>query len=341
MALRAAPVLEKPLLFQPLAPNLCGYSLAGGLGFPFCSKAEGLGPFSFWGQTMTLPEARRVFAELMREAREGTLTERARARLSQARQILRRAKRPAMNPTVRKERFSLYVQDTTGQSTFRGEFYTLPKAKKAALSFARSASYPLVEIYGQGGRIVWSSRGRLRSNPRSYYLIGDFHGSTVYYTGRAGRDFISGNFKEAFHYSSESEALRKVDVLNRMSRVHGVVFDMRAIHRPSTNPEKLTRGKARRILHEGVVRGRRLTPRQRRYFGARASGAPRRNPGRSMQRIGRAVEVRYKRDIGRSPGYYKHEIQSRKAGVYTIPPGWVYVGTKSILISESSPKIGG
>jgi hypothetical protein len=98
------------------------------------------------------------------------------------------------------------------------------------------------------------------------------------------------------------------------------------------NPRKLTRTKARRILHEG------LTPRQRGYFGARASGAPRRNSPKT-QRIGRAVEVRYKRDIGRSPGYYKHEIQSRKAGVYTIPPGWVYVSTKSILITEREPHV--
>ena len=242
-----------------------------------------------------LPEARETFARLMQEARSGPLSQHARQKLSQARQLLRRAKRPAMNtrrstkrnphwtpsaltrvaqglqkfgfsapearrlaaqaegergisnvnetverivrahthvsvgglrnPT-RKERFSLYVQDSTGQSTFRGEFYTLPKAKKAALMFARSASYPLVEIYGTGGKIVWSSRGRLKTNP-------------------AGK----------------------------------------------------------------------------------------------LQRLGRAVEVRYRREIGRQPGFYKHAIKSRKAGLYTIPAGWVYVSGKSILITEGSPRV--
>jgi hypothetical protein len=40
----------------------------------------------------------------------------------------------------------------------------------------------------------------------------------------------------------------------------------------------LTRRKARLILHHGEVRGYALTPTQRRYFGARASGYPPRNP---------------------------------------------------------------
>ena len=196
---------------------------------------------------MTLPEARRVFGALMKKARMGHLTERDRLQLTQARQLLRRSKRPAMNPVARKDRFSLYVQDTTGQSTFRGEFFSLPKAKKAALSFARSASYPLVEIYGQGGRIVWSSRGRLAKNP--------------------------------------SRRRRRLDPVGERQR-----------------------------------RGMAL------------------NPSR-MVRIGRALEVRYKRDIGRKPGYYKHEIRSRKAGVYTIPPGWVYVSSKSVLITEGEPRV--
>jgi hypothetical protein len=40
---------------------------------------------------------------------------------------------------------------------------------------------------------------------------------------------------------------------------------------------KLTRKKARTILHHVKVRGRRLTAAQRRFFGARASGYPVRN----------------------------------------------------------------
>lgn len=43
------------------------------------------------------------------------------------------------------------------------------------------------------------------------------------------------------------------------------------------NPKRLTRAKARLILHHGEVRGYPLTEPQRRFFGARASGYPRRN----------------------------------------------------------------
>lgn len=47
---------------------------------------------------------------------------------------------------------------------------------------------------------------------------------------------------------------------------------------PMTN-NPISRRKARLILHEGQVRGHRLTERQRRFFGARASGYPMRNAG--------------------------------------------------------------
>lgn len=35
---------------------------------------------------------------------------------------------------------------------------------------------------------------------------------------------------------------------------------------------ELSKAKAREILHHGTVHGKKLTPRQRRYMGARASG---------------------------------------------------------------------
>lgn len=43
----------------------------------------------------------------------------------------------------------------------------------------------------------------------------------------------------------------------------------------------VSKAKAKIILEEGEVRGHKLTPRQRRFFGARAGGAPvRRTKGR-------------------------------------------------------------
>ena len=39
-------------------------------------------------------------------------------------------------------------------------------------------------------------------------------------------------------------------------------------------PKKLSKQKAKEILKHGEVRGRKLTPKQRRFMGARAGGAP-------------------------------------------------------------------
>lgn len=43
---------------------------------------------------------------------------------------------------------------------------------------------------------------------------------------------------------------------------------------------RVSKAKAREILHHGSVRGRRLSRRQRGFFGARASGKPYRRKGR-------------------------------------------------------------
>ena len=39
-------------------------------------------------------------------------------------------------------------------------------------------------------------------------------------------------------------------------------------------PKKLTKVKARKILKDKSVRGKKLTPKQQRFFGARATGLP-------------------------------------------------------------------
>lgn len=38
--------------------------------------------------------------------------------------------------------------------------------------------------------------------------------------------------------------------------------------------KKLTKAKAKKILKEGVAHGRKLTKKQKKFFGARASGTP-------------------------------------------------------------------
>jgi hypothetical protein len=39
-------------------------------------------------------------------------------------------------------------------------------------------------------------------------------------------------------------------------------------------PKKLSRAKAKEILKDGTVHGKKLTAKQKRFFGARAGGAP-------------------------------------------------------------------
>lgn len=98
-----------------------------------------------------------------------------------------------------------------------------------------------------------------------------------------------------------------------------------------TERNPLTRAKAKQILHEGRAQGRKLTEKQRRFFGARASGAPRRNPKQVIKaehadvfvhnpgglvRMGTLVELRYHRDHGRAKGYYRHPFKQRPTIYY-------------------------
>jgi hypothetical protein len=55
----------------------------------------------------------------------------------------------------------------------------------------------------------------------------------------------------------------------------------------------VTRRKARLILHHGEVRGYKLTPKQRRYFGARASGYPVRNAHPLLAAMWRGTKAGY------------------------------------------------
>ncbi len=195
--------------------------------------------------------------------------------------------------------------------------------------------------------------------------------------------------------SEERIQLKRASATIRADRKAGVM----------RNRKRLTRSKARLILHEGAIQGRRLTKRQQAFFGARASGYPRPNrlrgkykkvfrskvtglvypkplysmpltkkksskvlydrgfndylagkppefptsrpymvgfkkgeafgsgqwgayrfgPSRQnrkykkspqLVRMGKLVELRYERDHGASPGYYKHKFKSRPTLYY-------------------------
>jgi hypothetical protein len=200
------------------------------------------------------------------------------------------------------ERFSVYSYSHDGSSSYRGDAYTLPKAIKIANSFARSPSYAGAFITGKKGAVVWDSKHPRRNGPR-------FKTSDV---SKVARELTKFGFSapEARRLAAQAEGERGIvnwrETVERIVRAH----THKTVGGTRDNPN-------------------RLRPRAKRNPGGR---------GHTV-RIGRAVEVRYRRDIGRKPGYYKHEIRSRNAGVYTIPPGWVYVSTKSILITEREPRV--
>ena len=89
---------------------------------------------------------------------------------------------------------------------------------------------------------------------------------------------------------------------------------------PGRNPVSAT--KARRILHEGRIRGRVLTPRQRGFFGARASGAPMPNPPRVVGLLGTPLTIRYRH--ARDRKLYEHKF-GRTARVELLSDGSVRI----------------
>lgn len=260
---------------------------------------------------MGTSEARRTFAALMQKARSGSLTGHDRTKLSEARQTLRRSRRPAMNP-AKKERFSVYSYDPGGGSSYRGDASTLGKAIKIANTFAGSPSYGGAFIVGKRGAIVWDSK-HPRKNPTPW---------TPSPVLKVARELEKFGFSkaEARRLAAQAEGERGIgnvrETVERIVRAH-THRSVGGERNPSKKVIPWLPSKARRLKH--------LKPLKK-------------NPAGGVQRIGQGLEVRYKRTIGRKPGYYKHTIRSRRAGVYTIPAGWVYVADNSILITETEPK---
>jgi hypothetical protein len=97
----------------------------------------------------------------------------------------------------------------------------------------------------------------------------------------------------------------------------------------------ITRRKAKTILHEGRAHGHKLTKKQRAFFGARASGYPRKNPGRlPTPRISRYSKTRVnpRKGVliyGRVLKIYAQKTTGRYRGqrfVHTFKRGALMVG---------------
>jgi hypothetical protein len=98
---------------------------------------------------------------------------------------------------------------------------------------------------------------------------------------------------------------------------------LRRERRPAMNQ---SRRLARAILHRGKAHARKLTAKARRFFGARASGYPRRKAKKNpLTRMGKLVELRYHRDHGKHPGFYKHVFRSRPTVYYDASKRTIFI----------------
>lgn len=319
-------------------------------------------PFVFQGEKLTVTEARRVFANLMQQARTGALSQRDKAKLSQARQLLRRAKRPAMNPRLH------WTENQRWKERKTGEIVTAEELLKRYGDYLRIHRISLIDrpkdfsvVMDDGS--VWS-RTTDRMNPTNRQMIlvvwADDRGKPYaamwkasgtekdilkagqYAREQNGKVFVFPTRKDLA--AAKKEAIR--DFLSSYPR--GAEY---------TNPRRSTKTIEQRVaveLHRKFgyskkeaqeraanTQGSNVSEIVRRIVRSdthRSVGGLR-NPRRSLQRLGRALEIRYKREIGRQPGYYKHEIESQRAGLYTISEGWIYVPGKSILITEGKPRV--
>ena len=279
---------------------------------------------------MTLPQAKRVFAELMQKAREGTLTQHDKRELTQARQLLRRAKRPAMNPRkktylgdgFRKIWFSgrdgktagLVLSEQTFQNTRSMEAFSRLFPYSEANKMARFHKSPLFSTYEEAFAYPTSASLNPRHSAQSTSLkVGDIVKVDRFAVGKLTSERLS------------HRVFSDIAVVRQVVKERGMYTPRIEIEFPF--------GKRYWFDSDVLIRQEKKNPRSR-LTRSRAKSNP-----SGIVRVGQGVEVRYKRDIGTQRGYFKHEIASRKAGVYTIPPGWVYVSTKSILITEREPRV--
>lgn len=320
---------------------------------------------------MSPAEAKRTFADLMARARDRKLSLTEKARLFQARQMLRRGRRPAMNPRPPGE----YQEFSTAKYTTQDARLQILGLRKQGWDFLKTVVYPSGKINfhltHDGKTAVLNEDGSIDM----LYPVG-----TKVFDSLKNRDVTQGYGARPnrpamnparFPHGRHLVELKKI-------RMGGIPFAFVVIRdgeeigfitkhrdtRTETHPWKAfvgighhatylgavygSDGKARAIqaivdgipLEENPIELGYRSPKtgRGRHVSIGVGRSVRSNPSRSPQRIGRALEVRYRRDIGQKPGYYKHEIKS-KAGVYTVSPGWVYVGSKSILITEGKPRV--
>lgn len=84
-------------------------------------------------------------------------------------------------------------------------------------------------MFGERGSV---KKGHRRKNPLGKYVVRGVPvsgGKPVYYTGRAGQGWISGDVHEAFSYSNWEETLRKARLFNGREQLTGLHFEAQVV----------------------------------------------------------------------------------------------------------------
>lgn len=245
----------------------------------------------------THEQAKRIFAAMMAKARTDGLTARERARLSKARQLLRRYARPAMNCGPKKN------------------------ARKPSLTEAVDAR--LLEMQDLLSSQHTEHTGRLIIDPATRKVTGRHGGakkgfSELKYSADSPKAIVSaiGRGKGKVY-----ERVR-ADIARQLSK-HYSDRPKRKRGRPSVGPHAKLRPYCAHC-QEYHTKG------QHRSHGAGAFhqthlfsfNKPR--GSRRGVRIGRIVEIRYEREIGGKPGFYKHVFRA-PASVYCMPDGSIEI----------------
>lgn len=160
-----------------------------------------------------------------------------------------------------------------------------------------------------------------------------------------------GAFPSRAHAVGEGEQLEqgvgaKVVILPRGGQFGVYAFIPRRAKKNPRWPKGLTQAKARQILHEGVARGRKLTEAQRRMFGARASGYPKKNFFPPLSHTKRKKLVLYVPEIGEFVHDHKRAMKESKKnpalqvfGLANPPKRKTYHSRKEILHDLATRKM--
>lgn len=230
----------------------------------------------------------------------------------------------------------LHVKETPkqiGEAIERGKGRAYQRVYEAVRDYMQRLGYRSRGTWHRSKPTIGPHEGRAYCvRCREYHTKGEhrFHGPGAFHKTHLF----------SFNPMSIPQARTVFANLMRRARTHGLTAYqkkelsiarqvLRTQRRPAMNPKKkLTRKKARLMLHEHEYRSKR----QQKFLGARASGYPLKNPGGKAKIYGQLLEMRMKRTgphrcdkrCAKAGHRYKHVFKS-KPTVYGLANGSILI----------------